>query len=463
MYDVQIQNRYAFIRGKAKTELDTMLLPLANFCGKYDGAEVADFRIDFNNYMRELMPRLRQKAVDNWRTEILRSLFGLIGQNDNHYYVTDRCLRLQASQDQTLFFKEITYNFQFPFPSNVDFFETLDLRCRPGPAVIQTIRLAGESGLRLTANDLFVYVLNSFDVQRGKAEIGEIVEQIASDRRTRVRRELPPAENNARRTQHLREFLGYLELSNMLRIDSDNVLWLVATERGALEAFSELDYRTLLLAPESSHGFTTRDELREHWDGLWTRISPEIESKFKQSDLIPSSPLENLPESSRGGSGSPIAVPLPEQTTDIGRAGELIVLQEERKRLARSNPDLLRKLKDRSSERGIGFDIQSVLADWAAEEQEQDDFAYLEVKTTRRVTPVDPDGPDWISLTRNEWLKARDSGGRYFIIRVYLTSDGYQLLRIQNPLERDGVRVVPQEFRVDFDGTVGLFYDERAQ
>ena len=146
----------------------------------------------------------------------------------------------------------------------------------------------------------------------------------------------------------------------------------------------------------------------------------------------------------------------PAQTTNLtefGDEGEQIVYEYEKKRVASFNQRLANKVLSLGKTRGLGYDIQSVIA----EPGDMAEFVkYIEVKSTKRLTCPDINDDLWIdtlNITRNEWVAAQQHRDFYSIFRVYFTRDGISMSVLQNPMQKyqEGkLQATPMTYRVDF-------------
>jgi hypothetical protein len=455
-YDPSLQNRAAFIRGKGISALDTLLLPIAQAAELSSGSTVADFNREIDRELKKIVSG-SQKTIDNYRTEIVRSLFGLVVFKDDTVQFSQRGVRLLESSDQSAFFKEIVYNFQFPFPgcSASKWEEQSGMSLRPGPFVIQLLHLAESEDIYLLEEEIYFYVLNSKQVQMGQVSVNEVLKQIQKERGS-VRSKgypVPSIPNPAHSRQHLKEFINYLELSMLVSrvpMGNENLLRLRAVEKPSIEEFLEVDAQT---APFSGTDYGNHDELREAWDEFWTTIPPQVVSAFR---MFSEESSENV--------GISVSVPVPPDL-EIGRRGELYVLELERARVKSFDSKLVSKIKDRANERNIGFDIQSVRADLQDEDHSFDEMIYIEVKSTKRATKV-VEIDDSFKMTRNEWIKAKEGRTSYFIYRVYFTSDEVQLFVINDPFgkdaDNDGVRATPTEYSISLRDTDGKWVENES-
>ena len=181
------------------------------------------------------------------------------------------------------------------------------------------------------------------------------------------------------------------------------------------------------------------------WDAYFAQISP-CASQFATSAA---SLVVDMQEPEK-----PTATPT--QTTNLtefGDEGEQIVYEYEKKRVASFNQRLANKVLSLGKTRGLGYDIQSVIA----EPGDMAEFVkYIEVKSTKRLTCPDINDALWVdtlNITRNEWVAAQQHRDFYSIFRVYFTRDGISMFVLKNPMQKyqDGkLQATPMTYRVDF-------------
>ena len=140
-------------------------------------------------------------------------------------------------------------------------------------------------------------------------------------------------------------------------------------------------------------------------------------------------------------------------TVMIGDEGEKFVYEYEKRRVANFNPRLVGKVIHLGKTRGLGYDIQSVVA---APCENPDFVKYIEVKATKRVTAPDINDNNWfdtLNITRNEWVAAQQHKSSYSIFRVYLVRNSVVIYVIENLAQKneDGIiMAVPTTYRIDF-------------
>ena len=142
-----------------------------------------------------------------------------------------------------------------------------------------------------------------------------------------------------------------------------------------------------------------------------------------------------------------------ESTIELGDEGEIYVFNYEKDRVSKVNKRLANKVIALGKTKGIGYDIQSVIA----EPGDRLEFVkYIEVKSTRRVTAPNLQDTEWcesINITRNEWVAAQQHKEFYSIYRVYFVRDNVLIHVIEDVNQKysDGkISVTPMMYRVDY-------------
>lgn len=462
MYDHTKQYRCTIIRGKSQRDMDDLLPAYAKVINEICPCSVGDFKIRFNTEFQRYLPEIDriEKTLDNHRTEISGKLFGMYYKSDDGMvYTSQRTLKFLEDSDQPAFFKDVCYKMQFPncMDKSNTLQERIDNRIsiRPNSFVLKVLQVAAQSAITLTVNEIGYYVLNSLDVLQGKANPNEVVSQIAKDHKSGIERKIVAFDSAGNRKQssftmqHIREQLNYLELANLIRIYNGTVS-LNKKESDTIDIFVQ-NYNK---APEFnvySYDISTvdgRKRIQLDWDYFFSTIS-EKAANFETS--IPSLlPEENIPSITSVKDG-------PQKRTismvEFGDAGESLVYEYEKQRVAKYNRRLVNKVIAFGKTKGIGFDIQSIVA----ERGETAEFCkYIEVKSTKRLTSPDPNNSLWmdtLNITRNEWVAAQQHQGYYAIYRVYFTKNGISMFilnDISGKKQNNKISVTPVNYRLDF-------------
>lgn len=109
--------RIHFVRPRFKSDIENVLLYFANECCKIEDSDCDTYKERLNNAIR-LFPgnaALKQKTIDNWRTEISAlCAFYIEDKISNITRTSKLAYFLNENQDLTQFFKFIMLSFQFP-------------------------------------------------------------------------------------------------------------------------------------------------------------------------------------------------------------------------------------------------------------------------------------------------------------------------------------------------------------
>ena len=291
-------------------------------------------------------------------------------------------------------------------------------------------------------------MLNSLDVLEGKASPYEVLEAITEDQKAGIERTIHvTGKQSSYNWQHINEQMNYLELANLIRFTDDRRVVLNPNEMPTIELFAA-DWDKKPAFDVYSYDLTTSESrklFQYAWDAYFAQISP-CASQFATSAA---SLVVDMQEPEK-----PTATPT--QTTNLtefGDEGEQIVYEYEKKRVASFNQRLANKVLSLGKTRGLGYDIQSVIA----EPGDMAEFVkYIEVKSTKRLTCPDINDALWVdtlNITRNEWVAAQQHRDFYSIFRVYFTRDGISMFVLKNPMQKyqDGkLQATPMTYRVDF-------------
>lgn len=461
MYDHTKQYRCTIIRGKSKKDMDDLLPAYALVIDGICPCRQEDFEQKFNDSFIEFLPESdrTKKTLDNHRTEISGKLFGMYFlSEDGIVYESERTQKYLEDSDQPAFFKDICYKMQFPNgmqkinPTVVQ--RVADGICvRPFAFVLKFLQIAETEKISLTKRDIGYYVLNSLDVLQGKASPREVLDVIVEDKKNGIVREIKMSGKASSYTyQHINEQLNYLELANLIRIADDRRVVLNPNEKEAIEFFiedfdkkPEFDvYSYDLSDPEARRRF------RLDWDAYYSRLSV-YSSKFSTK---PDSLFFTPDTGAESGNGQKHHPSL--NLTEFGNEGEVLVYEYEKHRVSAYNTRLANKVLSLWETKGLGYDIQSVIA----EPGEMDEFVkYIEVKSTKRYTCPDPDDDKWIdtlNITRNEWVAAKQHGAFYSIARVYFTSCGvsmFILANIAEKIDEGKIKATPTTYRIEFSNS----------
>lgn len=454
MYDQTRQYRCTIIRGKAQKDMDNLLPAYATVLNDICPCEKADFHKAFDEAFSKYLPSgTSQKTLDNHRTEISGKLFGMyFCADDGYIYISERTQKYFADSDAPAFFKDICYKMQFPNGTQKinTVLERIEngIKIRPYAFLLKVLQIADSKSIFLSKQEIGYYILNSLDVLQGKATPFEVINAIILDRRRNIQRTIhSPGKASSYDWQHINEQINMLELANLVII-CDNVVKLNLKEISAIEKFTadatiEPSFDVYSYDLSTKEG---REQFYFDWDVYFGSLSDKAESFSTDiASLIDIADTDAEDDSeSEEETGN---------TTVIGDEGEKYVLAYEKKRVSNFNSRLVNKVIHLGKTKGLGFDIQSVIA----EPGEYAEFVkYIEVKSTKRITAPDINDVLWfdtINLTRNEWIAAKQHGSFYHIYRVYFTREQVIIFIISdiNQKDKDGIiNAVPTMYRIDF-------------
>ena len=461
MYDHTKQYRCTIIRGKSQKEMDDFLPVYAKVIDEICPCLASDFESLFNNAFMRFLPESERikKTMDNHRTEIAGKLFGMYYKaDDGMVYVSERTQKFLEDNDQPAFFKDICYKMQFPngtqkVGSTVRQRVVDGICIRPIAFVLKFLLIAKQANVSVTKREIGYYVLNSLDVLQGNASPYEVLEQIDKDQKDGIVRDIiVPGKKPSYTWQHIKEQLNYVELANLIRLSDDKRILLNPSEMNTIELFAS-DYDKKPEFDVYSYDLSTLDGRKAFqldWDYYFSRISAVADQFTTSAESLLFDGTEK---------DEPKPEEKPKATTNLtafGDEGESIVYEYEKNRVSAFNKRLANKVLSLGRTKGLGYDIQSVIA----EPGDVAEFVkYIEVKSTKRLTCPDVNDDLWVdtlNVTRNEWVAAKQHGKFYSIFRVYFTRDGIYMFVITNVAEKldDGrMTAVPMTYRVDFSSS----------
>jgi hypothetical protein len=447
MYDHARQYRCTIIRGKAQKELDDLLPAYANVISEICPCAKSDFKMFFDDSFKRYLPdNATQKTLDNHRTEISGTLFGMYYEDDKIIYASERTLKFLADSDTPAFFKDICYKMKFPNGMNIiskilDYIKN-GINVKPYAFILTVMKIAESKGIKLTKAEIGYYILNSLDALSGKAKPSEVLDALILDRRDNKRRAIETSgKASSYDWQHISEQINLLELANLI-ISYDGGVLLNPRESEAITRFTDSDYRKpdFDVYAYDLADLKIRKQFYTDWSIYFGSLSDNADS-FK-TDISALVEISEPPLDEKS-----------QNTVELGDEGEKYVFEYEKKRVSDFNFRLANKVIHLGKTKGLGYDIKSVVA----EDGEFAEFAkYIEVKSTKRITAPDENNPLWmdtLNLTRTEWVAAQQHKDFYHIYRVYFVRDKIIMFIISDVARKhkDGkVDVVATMYRLDF-------------
>lgn len=451
------QIRCAIIRGKAQAELDNLLPYYASIIAEICPTSKINFDEFFNQQLQSLLgSHTTKKTLDNHRTEIAGKLFGMFYCNSEKIvYASERTLKLLVDNDQPAFFKDLCLKMQFPSGMNANYtvLEQISnkINIRQLCFLIAVLKLCNNSQISLNKEQIGYYILNSKSVLTKQATPEEVFQQIQIDLNSQIYREIPNPDKKAPSFlyQHIKEQLTLLQLANLITL-SGGFYQINQSEIGFIDFMSDLALKNPefdFYAYEDLKNSENYKSLQTEWDIFISKIS-DVPLDILDSNVseILTSGISQLYDKTG------VITKVFNNTKDLGDAGEAFVFEYEKSLL---KPHALEhKVQNKAHLRGIGFDIES----YAHEENTE---RYIEVKATRRTTPMSEIfSEDVINITRNEWIAAQEHQDKFFLYRVIFHNTGVQLFCIKNPFKQHSegkISAIPLTYRLTFSNQSGSF------
>lgn len=461
MYDHLKQYRCTIIRGKSKKEMDDLLPVYAKIINGICPCRTEEFDARFNNAFQCFLPESERikKTLDNHRTEISGKLFGMYYRSDDGMvYESQRTAKYLEDNDQPAFFKDVCFKMQFPNGMDTSY-KLQDriskkINVRPNAFVLKLLQLAKIANERITVKDIGYYVLNSLNVLQGKANPYEVLEVIANDHKAGIQRVIKAFDENGKpkassfNMQHIREQLNYLELANLIRVTDDKRVVLNPKEEETINLFTkdfdkEPDFNVYSYNLEL---LEVRKKFQYDWDSYYARLSAYASMFSTNPDaLVFNENDDKLEEKKPKKQGINL--------TEFGDEGEALVFAYEKERVSAFNVRLVNKVLSLGKIKGIGYDIQSVIAEPG---DEAEFVKYIEVKSTKRFTCPDITDPFWLdtfNVTRNEYIAAQQYKGYYCIYRVFFTRygvSGFVINDVADKIKDGRIQCTPIRYRFDY-------------
>lgn len=464
MYNHKRQYKCTIIRARAISEVDDLLPKYAAVIDKICPCSKEEFEEGFNDAFRTYAENKSRdknnegaikKTLDNHRTEVSGSLFGMHYEINGIVYASERTKKFLQDYDQPAFFKDWLIKMQFPngMQKSQTYKKVMadGIKCYPYSVLLKVLEYARREGISLTKQEIGYYILNSEDVLKGKATPNEVFDEIMNDKRSGIppRELIIPAGGTDSYYQHITDQLKYLQLANLVLFDG-KVVKINPHEMKAINEFVELWHKPLGFDIYSYdvENASERKKLEEDWAVYYGKLSDNVDSLETPVEALVA-PEDDVEEKKRKKQSK-------ENKVELGDAGEAYVYEYEKKRVAGFNTRLANKVIALGKTKGLGYDIQSVLAEPGVYAEF---VKYIEVKSTKRVTAPDIDDPLWIdtvNLTRNEWVAALQHKEFYYIYRVYFVRGGvvmYIIKDLYKKRENGIIEVVPMTYRVDFQNS----------
>ena len=470
----EFYHRIHFVRPRFKSNIENVLLYMANECCKIDATNCNEYNEAYTKAIRMFPGNLsvKDKTISNWRTEI-PALFAFYEEDKKHNIThTSRMAEfLNEQQDLTQFFKFFLYTFQFPgghlkAKDNSELIK-LGIRFKPAKTIIQVL-LEGNSILSgkgcgkemsISAEEATYCIFNDTRVTTGQRKPREIAEFILENRKNKIKYYNPKdphtfdSKGNPRTkgdvTRYAGDILDYMEIASLVK-KHNGYFYLAPDESIAIQKFAS--DTTFFNGYDDFYGVSDL-EIRQIDDievGWFKYVNKSLDPSLFKTDIckfinknqelivIVEDRIKSIINSDDT------------TTKDVGNIGESLIHGHEVARLRIAGYPELAKLVQivDSPSYHPGFDIDSFEGD------EKHLHRYIEVKTTISKKKIDMYN---FHMSPNEWSVADTQREHYCIYRLMLSTKEKILYILRNPValyKTDQISAIPRNgMEISFDAS----------
>lgn len=444
-------HRIHFVRPRFKSNIENVLLYMANECCKIPRCSCQDYSDRYFNAIRMFPGNIgmADKTLHNWRTEI-PALFGFYNEDklSDVTETSNMAKFLHEKQDLTQFLRLFLMSFQFPGghmkPQDTRDIICLNIRFKPAQFIIKVL-LEGnkllaqndsEKEMSISAEEATYCIFNDIRVTSGSVS-PKAVAQIILDNRQKMLKYYNRKDRNIQSlrgeprskgdvTRYAGDILDYMEIANLLNVHY-GYYSLKENQAQAINAFKT--DKTFFKGYEDFYGrnnYETSElsEVEPLWfDYVNKSMKPDLFKSDIRSILKPDEEIDVVFDDRI----KDVVTSDTKTTKDIGNIGEALVCGHEKMRLKIKGYDNFIRLIQivDSPSYHPGFDIDSFEADGT------EDHCYIEVKTTISKKKIQMYG---FHMSPNEWRVAGTIKEHYCVYRLMLSEQDKTLFVLRNPV-----------------------------
>ena len=457
--------RIHFVRPRFKSNIENVLLYMANECCKIPRCSCQEYSDNFFNAIR-LFPGnigVADKTLHNWRTEI-PALFGFYNENKslNVTETSNMAKFLHEKQDLTQFLRLFLLSFQFPGghmkPKDTGEIILRDIRFKPAKLIIQVL-LAGnnilsknnvDKTMSLSAEEATYCIFNDIRVASGKVSPFHIAKTILNNRKENIKyynskdKKIQSLTGKPRTkgdvTRYAGDILDYMEIANLLQVHY-GYYSLKENQSQAINVFNT--DKTFFAGYDSFYGKKSykASELSLIESQWFEYVNKSMKPNLFKTDLRSLFKSDEEIEIVIDDRIKDVVSSHTTTTKDIGNVGEAIICGHEKMRLKINGYEDFIKLIQivDSPSYHPGFDIDSYEADGT------EDHRYIEVKTTISKKKIQLYG---FHMSPNEWRVANTIKEHYCVYRLMLSETDKTLFVLRNPValyKSDQIEAEPRD------------------
>lgn len=444
-------HRIHFVRPRFKSNIENVLLYMANECCKIPRCSCQEYSDRYFNAIRMFPGNIgmADKTLHNWRTEI-PALFGFYNEDkiSDVTETSNMAKFLHEKQDLTQFLRLFLMSFQFPGghmkPQDTRDIICLNIRFKPAQYIINVLlegnKLLAKDGfekeMSISAEEATYCIFNDIRVTSGSISPKTVAQTILDNRKQKLKyynkkdkniqslRGEPRSKGDV--TRYAGDILDYMEIANLLNVNY-GYYSLKENQSQAISAFNT--DKTFFKGYEDFYGrnnYETSEisDIEPLWfDYVNKSMKPDLFKSDIRSILKPDEEIDIVFDDRI----KDVVTSDTKTTKDIGNIGEALVCGHEKMRLKIKGYDNFIRLIQivDSPSYHPGFDIDSFEADGT------EDHCYIEVKTTISKKKIQMYG---FHMSPNEWRVASTIKEHYCVYRLMLSEQDKTLFILRNPV-----------------------------
>ena len=444
-------HRIHFVRPRFKSNIENVLLYMANECCKIPRCSCQEYSDRYFNAIRMFPGNIgmADKTLHNWRTEI-PALFGFYNEDkiSDVTETSNMAKFLHEKQDLTQFLRLFLMSFQFPGghmkPQDTRDIICLNIRFKPAQFIINVLlegnKLLAKDGfekeMSISAEEATYCIFNDIRVTSGSISPKTVAQTILDNRKQKLKyynkkdkniqslRGEPRSKGDV--TRYAGDILDYMEIANLLNVNY-GYYSLKENQSQAVSAFNT--DKTFFKGYEDFCGrnnYETSEisDIEPLWfDYVNKSMKPDLFKSDIRSILKPDEEIDIVFDDRI----KDVVTSDTKTTKDIGNIGEALVCGHEKMRLKIKGYDNFIRLIQivDSPSYHPGFDIDSFEADGT------EDHCYIEVKTTISKKKIQMYG---FHMSPNEWRVASTIKEHYCVYRLMLSEQDKTLFILRNPV-----------------------------
>lgn len=457
--------RIHFVRPRFKSNIENVLLYMANECCKIPRCSCQEYSDRYFNAIRMFPGNIgmADKTLHNWRTEI-PALFGFYNEDKLHNITetSNMAKFLHEKQDLTQFLRLFLMSFQFPGghmkPQDTRDIISHNIRFKPAQFIINVLlegnelcsNANSEKEMSISAEEATYCIFNDIRVTSGNVSPKQVAQTILDNRRKKVKyydqkdKNIQSLSGTPRSkgdvTRYAGDILDYMEISNLLNChygfyslkeNQTQAIKVFHTDKTYFKGYEQFygmkDYDTSELSLVESQWFEYVNKSMN--PDLFKSDIRSILGVNEEVDILFDNRIKEVFASDN------------KTTKDIGNIGEAIVCGHEKMRMKiKGYEEFIRLIQIVDSPSyHPGFDIDSYEADGT------EDHRYIEVKTTISKKKIQMYG---FHMSTNEWRVAGTIKEHYCVYRLMLSEQDKTLFILRNPValyKTDQIEAEPRD------------------